>query len=169
MVPAASAEPRGHSTRASVISAIADRPGITEEEIVKKVGKSKGTVRNILGVLRERNLVATKRAPSRGRGPGPLEYRLHLRGRRTPDTILEEIESEIGAPSARRSARSVYVFVRKGTNIAALTKDGRILRVTASAVDEHLKDAKRQLGKDATAVSLADFLRTFYPEGKAEL
>lgn len=162
------AQSRGHSTRASVIFAISDKPGITEEEIVKRVAKSKGTVRNILGVLRERELVATKRAPSRGRGPGPLEYRLNLRGRRTAETILEEIESEVGARGSRRSARSVYVFVKKGTNVAALTKDGRVLRVTASAVDGEMREAKRQLGKGATSMSLADFLRTFYPDGRVD-
>lgn len=160
---------RGQGTRAAVVTAIAEKPGITEEEIVKSVGKSKGTVRNVLGVLREKSLVATKRAPSRGRGPGPLLYRLNLRGRRTVQNVVQELEQEHGAPGVRRSARNVYVFVRKGTNETALTKDGRILRVAASAVKEHEAAARKQLGKQATPVTLAEFLRTFYPEGKIEL
>jgi DNA-binding transcriptional ArsR family regulator len=156
----------GRQTRLDVIARL--RGGArTEDELASDVGVHAGTVRNVLALLREKGLVVASRRKSDKRGPGPLEYALAASG--SPERIeqsLHEDAPEAAPPPADPAAlNEVFVIVKRGTNDAVLTKDGRMLRVRADALEETLAHYQKVLrGVALEPLTLGTYYRTYYPE-----
>lgn len=176
---------RGTDSRRAVIKVLLDEPSQSEDEVMEATGLSRSTVRNALQTLLKVELASSKRRKRTDgkRGPGPIEFWLT-----TPRTSPEQIESEMRklaggledgeegsevhhlggtTVTVRAAPRELFVLLKKGTNDAVLTKDGRVLRVEEHALKDVMEQYRRVLkGVPLESASLDEFYQRFYPEFK---
>lgn len=168
---------RGRESRIDVIAKLKPAPR-TEAELEMEAGLSRSTIRSIIRLLAEKGYLASQRRKKSGPGAGPIEYRLTSpesaewieRSLHEPATAPRRAQPPAGhegtrASSAGVGAGRVFVIVKRGTNDAVLTKDGRMLRAEPGAVEETLAHYQKVLrGTRLEPLTIETYFAKYYPE-----
>jgi DNA-binding MarR family transcriptional regulator len=115
-----------------LLSLLAERDGITQQELVRRASSDANTIRAMLILLEKRGLVTRDRHPTDGRA---RSVALTRKGRRTHERLWnqsEEVRERLLAAFQPQDADLIVEFLARISNVMMQSKTGGRRRVRAS-------------------------------------